>query len=345
MKNSVRVSVRVIVLVLLAMVAGCGARQTANNNVGTYGFTKPEQAVSIQHPVEYEKAGENYVTVFTAILDAGVWGVESIDGVGVWPILAERNGPKPFVGYAFTESLNAWGQFTIQGVIVGRLSEIENAKAFQFNRAAKKIYDLIGGKQVDYDPDKFDSDLSYRASVFQKGTTLNEVSAFWKKYYQNRGFDNIPGTVFEEIAVGSVRWEEFKMELESRMKVNYTMPNGEIRLGFLSVKGFQEETAKNNGTTAGQRFMRNAFIPVGDPVTMAIGSVASILNGLVAASNAPLTGFYDTSEALRGDLKSNFRLMQTWFQKLLYERDVAIFNQYQQILELEAQLASKGRKP
>ncbi len=310
-----------VAIVVALAVSGCA---TGSNKVSTYGFTQPEQATSVSHPVEMEKAGDKYVTIFPAILDAGVWGSESLNGAGVWPVLAEQKGSKLLVGYAFVTDLNWWGDYLLQVVMVGRVENLINSKIVYLNRDGGWVYDLTG-REFNYDSKKFDEDPSYQTETFNQGTTFVELQNFWKIYSEKRGVDpNVE--IFQEIRVGSPEWEGFKTQLASRLGNNYTMADGEVRQGYLPLKDFRKESAKNNGTTAGQCFMRSAFIPVAiDPISAGIGVASSILNGLIAANNGPITGFYARAECLRGDLKPNFRLMQYMYKQLLLQRDAVIY--------------------
>lgn len=322
MKRNIRFGCFLAIVVALLTISGC-----ATNKVSTYAFASPEKAVSISHPVEMEKNGDQYVTVFSAILDAGVWGVESVKGAGVWPALAGQKGLKPSVGYVFVTDLNWWGDFLLQGVIVGRKADFVKSKIVYLNRDGGWVYDLMG-QEYNYDPEKFDKEIAYQAGVFQNGTTLAELQTFWQMYAEKRGvdFETAGIKISREIKIGSPEWEEFKMQLASRLDNYYKMPNGEIRQGFLSLKDFRRESAKNNGATAGQRFARSAFIPVAiDPISAGIGVASSVLNGLVAANNGSLQGFYARAEGLRGDLKGNFELMQVMYKQLLMQRDAVIY--------------------
>jgi len=308
----------IFIALILGIVSGCA------KHVSQYSFTQPEQAISIPHPVEIEKTGDQYVTVFTAILDAGVWGVEGVGGVGVWPVLAEQKDAKPLMGYAFVTDLNWWGDFLLQMIMVGQKANFANSKIIYLNRDGGWVYDLTG-QEFDYSPKKFDKGLVYQKQIFQNGTTLSELESFWKMYSEKRGVKYSLNSS-EEILVGSVRWEEFRIQLTERLGHNYKMPGGEIRQGYSPINNFRQEAAQNNGVTAGQRFARNAFIPVAiDPISASIGITSSVLNGLVATSNGPLQGFYARAECLRGDLKPNFRLMQQIYKQLLQQRDAVIY--------------------
>jgi len=307
------------------MLVGCA---TQNNYVPDAARTQAVQAVSIPHPVENEKAGEQHVTVFTAILNAGTWGAESVNGSGVWPVLAEQFGSKPFVGDAFVTDLNWWGDLTLQVIVVGRKENLINAKIVHLDRDGGKIHDL-SGKEFDYDPKKFDEDPEYAHQAFQNGMTLKEAEAFWQMYSEKRGIE-LDKTSFREIKVGSPEWEALKSQLAEKLGHNYTMPDGEVRQGYLSQEEFKKQSASKNAATPEQRFARNLNVNFG---AIDFGIASSILNGLIDANNGPIEGFYARATCLRGDLKPNFILMQQMFQALLQQRDRVIYSLQQKLAQ------------
>ena len=314
------------------LLEGCATR----TRVSSYGFSRPEQAVSIPHPVEIEKAGNEYVTVFTAILDVGTWGAESVEGAGVWPVLAEQKSAKPLPGYAFVSDLNWWGDYTLQVVMVGEQKSLFESKIIVLDRDGGKVHDLTG-KEFNYNPKKFDKGGLYEAEIFQSGMTLSELKSFWKMYTEKRGVDPVEFIAVEEILVGSSQWEVFRLKLAEKLEHNYKMPDGEIKEGFFPLEDFRRQSAKNNGATPGQRFARSAgnlpLIP--NPIALVVYA-GSVVDGLVQASYGPIQGFYAQAECLRGDLKPNFRLMQKMYKQLLMQRDAVIYGLQQQLEQAQS---------
>ena len=298
--------------------------------------SKSQDGFSIPSPVEAEKSGEKYVTVFWGILGADTWGVENINGNGIWPTAVERNGAEPLMGLAFVDSLNDWLDFTLQIIVVGRKKDILNSKIVSFDRDGGKVHDPMG-KGYAYDPKKFDDEEGYMHETFQRyGKTLVEQQKFWQEYAEARG---IPASTFEtrEYRVGSPEWEEFKANLAKRLKYNYVMANGEIRATCMPLKEFQNESYTNHGVTPGQRFARNINLgPAPD-----LGIASSIISGVLDASNGPIQGIYARAECLREDLKPSFRLFQEMAKIILKNRDRAI--QQLQMKLLEAQQNAPGR--
>lgn len=314
-----------MMLLVAGFVSGC-----ASSKVSKFGFTDSAQAVSVPNGVEVEKNGDQYVTVFPIIADPGFF-VEIItkktaDGYasgGVWPVLSR--GSKIIRGYAFLSDLNWWGDFILQVVMVGKKSDL--GEIICLNRDGGWVYDLKG-QEFEYDPKKFDEDLPYQKEIFEKdGMSLAGMETFWRDYSQKRGIEVDSKYSFaEEIQVGSERWGSFKTELAARLGNNYKMPNGEIRSGYFPLEDFRREASQNNGATSGQKFLRNAYIPVAiDPFSAGIGVVSALLNGTVAASSGSLEGFYARAECLRKDLKLQFRQIAIMYKQLLQQRDAVIY--------------------
>lgn len=318
------------VLIVVILVSFFGCATSPNRQVSSYAFTQPEQAVSVPAPVQMAKNGVKYVTVFTAILDAGVWGVEGVNGAGVWPALALQNG-NIHRGYVFVTDLNWWGDFVLQGCVEGQISD-PNAKIIYLNRDGGWVYDLTS-KESNYIPAKFSKDKSYEAQIFTSaGSTLADLDRFWLVYSEKRGTPIESGMKFsKDIRVGTPEWDEFKKNLIQRMSYAYQMPGGEIREGFMSIEDFRREAAKNYGLTAGQRFRKQLRIPAGvDPISVGAGVAGTILNGILAANQDSWTGFYARADALRKDLKPQFRLMQKLYKQLLMQRDAVIYQLQQE---------------
>lgn len=334
-----RVNLLLLVLVSVFFLTGCAGQF---NSVSDNGLAEAEQSVSVPNPVEYEKVGAEYILVFPIIISPEVWGTEGfssneISG-GVWPVVtSDSKGFLGKKGYAFITEINFWGDYVAEAVVVGTKAEIE--KIIYLSRDGHSAQNILG-QEMEYDSEKFDKDSNYQAQIFLQGNSVSEVEDFWRKYSKLRGL-SIPADFqfVEEIKVGSVRWEKFKLDLATRLTENYKMPNGEIRSGYMSLVDFRKEASKNNGSTPGQRFSRSAFIPATiEPITLAIGTVGSLLNGLIKASNGPMEGFYSMAECRRGDLKPQFRKLSDDFKSLILERDNIIYS-------LQQELQKRGGTP
>lgn len=307
----------VLIFLAVGLLSGCAEK----NYVPKEAFVQSAQAVSIPHPVEFEKAGDKYMTISTGILNAGTWGVETNDkGFGVFPLLTEQPQGDDLRGFAIFTNLNHFGDFMLQLMTAGRVERMIASKSLCLDRDGGKVHDLAGN-QYDYDPKRFDTDPTYKHDVYQKyGMTLVELQNFWKAYYRMHGRD-LTTDIFCEIKIGSPEWENFKALLAETLGHSYKMFDGEIREGYPPVKEFKEKDSYiNHGVTPEQRFSRT-FKVSPNPIAM----VASLVNGLLDASNGPIEGLYARAECLRGDLKPHFLLMQGMFKELLQERDKELY--------------------
>ena len=319
-----------LVLIPVLFLASCAAPVKVTQN----GFKQAEESSSIPHPVEIEKDGAQHVTMLPIILDPGLWGVEGFShkdlDVGIFPVITDGK----VKGYALITEANLWADQVMWAIVVGKKSDI--GRVAYLSRDGHTIHD-ISGEEFAYDPDKFEKDVNYKKQLFSAvGMSIQEVEAFWRKYSEARGLE-IPANFqfVEEIKIGTPRWEEFKAQLATRLTENYKMPDGQIRSGFMSLEDFRKEASKNNGATPSQRFSRGVFVPAAvDPITLGVGTVGSFLNGLIAASNGPMEGFYSMAECRRGDLKPRFREMSKNFKSLLMLRDQQIYAMQQKILQM-----------
>ncbi|NCA93604.1 MAG: hypothetical protein EOM84_00325 [Sphingobacteriia bacterium] len=327
-----------LALVPVLFLAGCG---TKSMSVSKYGMAEAKEAISVENPVEIERRGELFVTVFPIIVNPGNWGTESIPykngEIGTWPILSSKKGNGAIIkGYYFiannSESLlNDYGSIEALAISVGRKDDID--RVLPLSRGGDTIQ-TIGGKEFSYDSKKFDEDLKYQVEIFnQKGKTIKEIEDFWMKYNYDREIEIPSGHQFvEEIQVGSARWEDFKSEIAQKFGKNYQMSDGQFRSTHISSEeDFLEKAYKNQGVTGGQRFMREFKVSL-NPIVI----VSSLLNGIIASSIGPEEGFYAFSEAPRGDMKGHFNRMSEEFQILLAERDMII-------KKLKSQLGNTGR--
>lgn len=325
-------SMAVLALALFGMTGCAGKYASVTDN----GFREPEQAISIPHPSELEKSENQYVTIFPVILDPGLWGVEGFSknklDIGIFPVMTDSD----IKGYALITEQNDWADEAMQAIVVGRRDDV--GRIFSLSRGGDTIHS-IAGEEYEYDPERFKTDAKYKSEVISRvGMSVQEVESFWRKYSRERGVDIPPDFRFvEEIKVGSLRWEEFKAQLATRLTHSYKMPDGQYRRGYMLLDDFRQAASKNNAATPGQRFSRGVFVPAAaDPVTLGIGTVGSFLNGLIAASNGPVEGFFAIAECRRGDLKPRFREMSNKFKRLLMKRDQIIYFQQKRIEELES---------
>jgi len=304
-------------------------------------MAEAKEAISVENPAEIEGRGEQYIVAFPIIVSPGNWGTESVPykngEIGTWPILSSKKGNATIIkGYYFIANnsedlLNDHGSIEALAILVGKKEDID--KVLPLSRGGDTIQ-TIGGKEFNYDSDKFDKDPKHQAEIFnQRGKTISEIEDFWIKYNRDREIEIPPGHQFvEEIQVGSPRWEDFKSEIAQKFGKNYQMADGQYRSTHIaSEKEFLEKAYENQGVTGGQRFMRELKV---SPNPIAI--VSSLLNGIIAASIGPEKGFYAFSEAPRGDMKGHFNRMAEEFQILLAERDMII-------KELKHQRGTTGR--
>ncbi|HBI16548.1 MAG TPA: hypothetical protein DDY52_00095 [Candidatus Moranbacteria bacterium] len=320
-----------LVLIPILFLVGCA---NPKNQVSKLGFEESEEGISIPHPVELEKNGEQYVTIFPIILDPGLWGVEGFShkdlDVGIFPVVTDGK----LKGYAFITEANLWNDQVMHAFVVGRKNDI--SKIAYLSRDGHFMYDITGD-EFEFDAEKFEKDSNYKSKVLlAAGMNIQEIEKFWRSYSEKRGIE-IPADFqfVEEIRVGSPRWEKFKADLATRLSENYKMPDGQIRQGYMPLNDFRKEATKNYGTTGSQRFGRAAVIPATiEPISLSVGTVGSMLNGLIAASNGPMGGFYSLAECRRGDLKPRFRQMSKIAKTLLVARDQQIYQLQQQIIQL-----------
>jgi len=336
MKN-LRWSVLVLLMAILVTLTGCGGKY---ESISVNGYPIPEQGNSIDDPNDLEKNSEQYVITFPLILSPGIWGVESIPDDqnkifgGVWPVVSSN--PSGFLGkkgHAFATEMNFWGDNVAQAMIVGRKSEIDRILYLSRDGHSAQV---ISGEEIDYRYEKFDKDKNYQTKVFQSGSSIDDIERFWKNYARTRGIRISEDHHFvKEIKIGSPQWDEFKTDLATRLNNNYRMPDGQIRYGFMSLEDFRKKVSKTYGTTPEQRFKREIRIPATiEPVTFSIGVVGSFLNGLIAASSQPVTGYYSIAECKRSDLKIHFQELSDKFKELLKRREAALADLQQENYEL-----------
>ena len=317
-------------LIPILFFAGCA---NPKNQVSNLGFKESEEGISMPHPVELEKSGEQYVTILPVILDPGLWGVEGFThkdlDVGIFPVITDGK----FKGYALITEANLWNDQVMYAFVVGRKKDI--GKIAYLSRDGHFMYDITGD-EVEFDADKFEKDSSYKSKVLlTAGMSIQEIENFWRNYSEKRGLEiPVEFQFVEEIKIGSARWEKFKADLATRLSENYKMPDGQIRQGYMPLNDFRKESSKNYGTTGPQRFGRAAVIPATiEPISLSVGTVGSLLNGLIAASNGPMGGFYSLAECRRGDLKPRFRQMSKIAKSLLVARDQEIYRLQRMIIQ------------
>jgi len=316
-------ALKFLVVLAMVMAAGCASSQ---GHLPKHALTDPADMVSIPHPVEIEKTGIKFITTFQCVMDLGLW-VEVVNAGGVWPFLAMTPDGKILNGYNYMSGINYWGDFMLQFISHYSREELNGSKILYFNRDAGFAYHL-NGKQVPYNPKKFENDNEYRKKFFNEfGTTLSELNSFWIEYFENKGLDP-PSDLSSvlEIRIGSPEWEGFKKKTAKVMKYNYKMADGQIRAGFLPLEQFRLMATEIPGFNGSQRFIKRAKVPLfALPFTgagMLIMAGANIVGDAVAAGvNDDWTSSYARAKTIRYKMAPLFRQICRIYKELLEKRD------------------------
>lgn len=326
----------VLYALLLICLAGCAS---TNGYLPKHALTDPTEGISVPHPVELEKARVKAFTIFTAIMSPDLW-TEIVAGGGVFPIIGRKEDGNLLKGYCYLADINWWGDFLLQCVFAYSKAELEDAKFSIFNRDAGWAYKLDGqeayqasaegtkGKPFGYDPSKFESDEKYRKEFFDKfGMTLKQSDEFFKSYFSEKGIepdDNL--TSVNEIIVGSDKWEAYKAKLAARLPFNYKLANGQIRSGHLPLEAFKGIAVEDPGFTSGNRFVKDAKIPliflpfagIAWPVMIGANLATS---AVVAGVDDSWSGYFGRAKVIRHQLAPSFRQITAIYKELLKKRD------------------------
>ncbi|MBU1563810.1 hypothetical protein KKF83_01970 [Patescibacteria group bacterium] len=317
-----------VVLIVLAITMGC----TSTKYISKHALIDPAQAVSVPHPVEFQKSGVKEVTVFQSILPLDCW-VEIVANGGVWPVLAGQADGEEFKGYAYLIGMDYWGNFILEHIFCASLKDQE---ILFFNRDAGWAYNLLG-QNVKYNPKKFDQDKVYRKDIFlKKGMTLSQLEKGWLDYFKSKGLDPKNLSSVYRIKVGSPEWSQFKERLANKMSYRYKMADGQIRSGYLPLDDFQQIAVEMPGFSGGERFVKNFNIPL---IPSWVGLGISVLNAsLAAATDTGYEGFYRQAQVLRRDMTPLIHFIAEKYKKLLEDRDKIIQDQYRIISNLDLEL-------
>lgn len=343
-----------IIVLLLSVVSFIGCA-SSSGYLPKHALTDPVDAMSIPHPVELEREDVKVITAFTGILDPGLW-TEIVSVGGVWPAIGmDMESGKIFKGYAYWSGLDWWGEMLIEYNFRASAAELKNCKFLYFNRDAGWAYQSSGNQvaeekkegKVSYDSEKFERDEKYRKELFAKfGMSLAEINLDWQnRIKRNILSDNcFSSPVMEqqclrdsnldlkgistvwEIKIGTKDWEKYKEKVILSFPHEITMPNGEIRLSFLTEEEFKPEAIRNPKFTGTQRYLKNSVIPLSllamsGPALpwMAAANVAS--SAAVAAVDDSWAGYYDRAKILRHDLADNFRQLSSLYKKQIVQRN------------------------
>ncbi len=313
-----RLSVLAVLLSVLVIGAGCAK----NQHISQYALTNPIEAISLPHPVQLEEIGIEAILSFSGRMDPGLWP-ETLAGGGVWPALALSSNGEIFKGYAYLAGMTYWGDFLLQFLFFNSRETLADVKILYLNRDAGWVYQL-GGKEIDYDSKKFDSDQEYQREIFgQHGWTFSQIDAFWLDYLKGKGLNpsaDLSGIT--EIKVKTPEWEDFKKKLSSVLKYNYKMGDGEIRLGYLPLEDFRQAAVINPEFTPGQKFLKNLRIPI---FIEPIGLAVSAANAMIASGvDSDINGYYARAKVMRRRMAPVFRYLCQSYQELLKKRDERI---------------------
>ncbi|MEA3272530.1 MAG: hypothetical protein U9P90_02575 [Patescibacteria group bacterium] len=313
-----------IIIGVSIVLTGCASNP--NKYLPKTVLTKPENAVSVPHPIEIEREKIRAITKFIAIMDPGLW-TEVVYGGGVWPALAQDNNGKISRGYGFLTGVNFFGDFLIQFILSGTETKSRESRIIYLNRDNGWAYTLLGQEIKEYDPKKFDKDKKFQKKIFDKGTTLSEIESFWKNYSKDKGIPNEYRV--QGIKVGSQEWDNYKKEIKSNLKYNYKMPGGQIRCGYLPLKNFRQIASEMPGFSGAERWLEKAKLPLISLPFTGIGLLylvgTSIVSDAVTAGiDDSWSGFYGRATVIRYELAPLFRQISEIYKKLLEIRDKRI---------------------
>lgn len=311
---------KVILLIALVFFTGCSTKYVSRD----IAFTKQEDRVSFSLPADVET-----VTSFPIMGSTGLW-TEVVGTGGVWKILGMTPEGEIIHGYAYFDTVDAWGEINLNACFFHPKDKLKDARFLMPNADGFVLFKMNGElvsiksdseeKLEPFDPKKFDEDEEYKAQVFNEGgMTFEEIDDFWFRYYRSRGKDFPRGTVIYE----STRKEYLRWLSKSGWHM-YQMIDGSKRLSYLPEDSFKTEAVKEDSSTFTGRLARNAKVSIpslASPVTAGL----SLTSGMIdAAVNNDLDGSSMRSKGERRELIGNFFLYKTYMSGVLEERDVEI---------------------
>jgi len=316
-----------LVLMIFIGLTGCAG---SDNYLPKHALINPVDAVSIPHPIEIEKTGIKAITTFVAVMDPGLWTEIAVVG-GVWPTLAQTLKGEILKGYAYlSPEVNYWGDFLLVFVFCYSKEDLNQAKILYFNRDGGWAYQL-SGKEIKYDPKKFDDDKEYQNKIFsQFGMTLSEIDPFWLKYLKEKGIeapDDLSSV--QGIIIGSREWQDYKKKLVSIMRYKYKMANGQIRSGYLPLDNLRQEAVRLPGFNGTERFIKRSKLPlIALPFTGAglvtMAAINIVGDAVVAGIDDDWSGYYARAKIIRYQMAPLFRQICLTYKKLLEGRDERI---------------------
>lgn len=341
-----------LVFISVLFLSGCGAK-----NVET-GMDTAEKAISIPSLKGMEEQGVRVVVSFPIIMSPGIGGVEgqgfyvkNPDGsmelrdTGVYPIGILKKDGSVIVeeGFYFVTKINEFGDTTARAIIVGEKKEID--KMSFLSRDGHLTADSKGVRR-NFDSDKFYSNPKYQSKFLADfGETLQDIEGALQEYFRKRNLETPPVFV-EEIKVGSKRWLELKNQVTDYLRNGYRLENGEARQGYVSMAEFQELYAKNQGATSGQRFAKGASVVfTGEPVTSAILTGGSIVNGAIQANTGITEGFYSQAPCKRVDLADRFDFFSQEYKEVIRKLQYDLFYAKERVNYLENKIRQQGGTP
>jgi len=329
----------VIIFVLFSLISCVSTREY----IPKHALTDPTDSISVPHPIELEKAGIKTITTFQGLLDPGLW-VEVVNAGGVWPFLAQTSSGEILSGYAYLFGLTYWGDWQLQFVFLGDYKKIKTAKILYFNRDAGFCYQLHGD-QIKYDPKKFENNIEYQKSLFEKyGKNLKEMDEFWKEHLVQKGLEppsDFTGVV--QIKIPSPKWNEYKEKLSVIMQYNYKMGDEEIRCGYLPLDLFKQAAVEIPGFNGVDRYLKRAKVPLFALPFSGVGLLTSVgaslaSDAIIAGVDPSWTGAYARAKVLRYKMAPLFRHITLIYKELLQKRDERLAQQLEIIKNLKFKL-------
>jgi len=353
---------KLFVLVFLAIVlAGCAGPQ---KYVPQAAPERPDRvAFSFKHPIQWEKEGAQALTFFKGFFPDRLFA----EGGTNW--IPEGRLPDGSVVKGEAQlnlQPDPWGNFMMQYVLPMTAEEAAVARFFLPNRDNGWAFRLDsapipGGVDfntkgetngsVVYDPKKYDSDKDYQAKFFQAhGMSLSELDGVWVRYFRDNGlFVPDAYTTVQTLAIGSAGWQEYKSEVNRLIQEGklhaYTLPDGELRFGYMPLAQFRREAVSEPGFNGWNRYKSQMKISLSEVVAVATGimlpGAGGISGGLVGAMiNDQWTGHFGRATVQRKDLGPAFEAVCDVYRQSLTERNEII-----RALFEENERLKKGGRP